>query len=126
VEPFREKEIVLCLNLDEFHCSLCFDDLVALLDSLRSIKPGSARGRVAAVLRSNEPADSTGWRLHRWGRETGISGPIAVLQAAEFDDVTGGKSIVWITRRMDRILKMWELPLGERGRAEILAALEEE
>jgi hypothetical protein len=122
---FREKEIVLCLNLDEFHCSLCFDDLVALLDSLRSMNPGHVRGRVAAALRSNEPADSTDWRLHRWARETGVSGPIAILQAEEFDGVTGGKSLVWITRRMDRILKMWELPLGERGRAEVLTALEE-
>jgi hypothetical protein len=117
------KEIVLCLSLDEFHCSLCFDDLVALLDSLQRELPGVGRVAVAAVLRSEESADSTGWRLRRWARETGVSGPVVVLHAGEFDEATGGGSALWITRGMERILQSWELPLGERGRREVLAAL---
>ena len=120
-KPSHEKEVVLCLNLDEFHCSLCFDDLTALLDTLRAA-PGRRRGEVAAAIRSTDTAQS--WGLRRWARETGIDGPIAILAADEFDEATGGRNAVWITRGLDRILRTWQLPLGVGGRAELLASLQ--
>jgi hypothetical protein len=121
-KPTQEKCVVLCLNLDEFHCSICFDDLTALLDTLLASQ-GADNGHVAAAIRSTDTASA--WGLRRWARETGIDGPVAILTAGEFDEATGGGSALWITRGLDRILQIRELPLGVRGRGEVLSSLRE-
>jgi uncharacterized membrane protein YphA (DoxX/SURF4 family) len=119
-----ERGLVLCLNLDEFHCALCFDDLVSLLDTLQTAGFSTARDGVAAVLRSGETfPDSSGWELRRWARETGITGPLVVLEAREFDGATGGKSALWMVERMDHVVRCWDLPLGAARQSEVLASL---
>ncbi len=120
--PPQKREVVLCLNLDDFHCSLCFDDLLVLLDTLRSINSPAGTNVPAAILRLSPP-DSSGWRLHRWARETGIGGPIAVVPADEYDAATGGRSLLWIAVGRERVVKSWELPLGAGRREEAIASM---
>jgi hypothetical protein len=123
VVPTGRRGLVLCLNLDEFHCPLCFDDLVSLLDTLRATRL-STRDGVAALLRSGEAfSDSSWWELRRWARETGIAGPVVVLEAKEFDSATGGKSVLWLVEGEDHVVRRWDLPLGDARRHEVLASL---
>ena len=118
--PSGEEELLLWLNLDELQCSVCFDDLTTLIDSL-NLAPRGLSVPLAAVVRSADT--SLDWALRRWARETGIDGPLAVIPAGEFDEVTGGKNSLWLTRGFARILRMWDLPLGAQGQAEVLASL---
>ncbi len=117
------RKLVLCVNLDYLHCPLCFDDLVFLLDTLRAADIPAEEKDVAAIFRMGEVADSSGWRVRRWARETGITGSIAVVSAEEFDDATGGKSVLWLAEGMERIVRAWELPLGIAHRGEVVAVL---
>lgn len=120
----EERGIVLCLDLDDFRCSICFDDLISLLDTLRSVDHATAGRGTAGVLRLSEgEADSCAWRLHRWARETGITGPLAVAPAEEFDEATGGKSVVWLAVGLDRVVRAWDLPLGPALRGEVISSL---
>lgn len=122
--PGDARVVVVCLNLEDFQCSVCFDDLISLLDTVRSINVPGLRKEVAAVLRMGGTfADSARGGLHRWARETGIAGPVAVVSAEEFDDATGGRSLLWVTEGMERVAGLWELPLGASRRREVIAAL---
>ncbi len=118
------RGIVLCLDLDDFRCSICFEDLISLLDTLRSVDLPAARRGAAAVLRLSEgDADSSAWRLRRWARETGITGPLTVVSAEEFDEATRGKSAVWLSEGFHRVVRAWDLPLGPVQRGEVLSWL---
>ncbi len=122
--PDDERGIVLCLDLDDFRCSICFDDLISLLDTIRSVDlPAWGKGAAAVLRLSEGDADSCAWRLHRWARETGITGPLAVVSAEEFDEATGGKSVVWLAQGLDRVVRVWDLPLGPALRGEVLSSL---
>ncbi len=118
------RGIVFCLDLDNFRCALCFDDLTSLLDTLRAVDFPASGKAAAAVLRLPEgDMDSSAWRLQRWARETGFTGPLAVVPAEEFDGATGGKSVVWLAEGLDRVVKAWEFPLGPVLRDEVVSSL---
>ncbi len=122
--PDDGRGIVLCLDLDDFRCSICFEDLISLLDTLRSVDHPTAWEGAAAVLRLSEAeADSGEWRLRRWARETGITGPLTVVSADEFDVATRGKSAVWLAEGYHRVVRAWDLPLGPVLRGEVLSSL---
>ena len=116
--------LLLFIDIRGLQCSVCFDDFIALYDSLCSVKSGALSERAILALRKGSPGESPDDGLRkRWARETGIAGPILLIESGEFDALTSGKNLALVVNGSGQSVLRKEIPMGRTSRKEIVAAL---
>jgi uncharacterized membrane protein YphA (DoxX/SURF4 family) len=119
------NRLLLLVDLRELQCAICYEDFVALCDSLSSPRRVGLFARTVVVVR-NALERRDRWReaMMRWARETGIAGPIVILPEEEFDQMSGGKNVAAVVDRYGSVVREADLPMGEALRNVLLANLE--
>jgi uncharacterized membrane protein YphA (DoxX/SURF4 family) len=116
--------LLLFIDIRGLQCSVCFDDFIALYDSLSSGKPRALSGGAILALRGGSPGESPDDRLRKqWARETGVTGPVLLIESGEFDALTSGKNLALVVNNSGRAVLTKEMPMGESSRKELIAAL---
>jgi hypothetical protein len=117
--------LLLVIDYRSLSCSLCFDDLVALCDSLTSLG-GGGWGRTLTILRWDLPPEERGSFIpERWARETGIGGALRVAEGAQVDPITGGESLAILLKPGGGREFAGSFPLGRGKREELLSLMVE-
>jgi hypothetical protein len=121
----ESRALVILLRPEDLQCALCFDDLLALSDSLAA--PGSLRSAGPLIMLPDEGSDS--WtdpgRAERWVKETGFQGPVILIEPRQFDAIAGGRSQAVVIEKDGRIRMRREFPMGPSSRKELLMLLAE-
>lgn len=118
--------LLLVIDQRSLSCALCFDDLLALCDSLSS---GGGEGwrRTLTILRWDPRGGGPGIPvLERWARETGFGGRLRFAEGTRVDPITGGESSAILLARGGERPFAASFPLGPIRREELLSLLWEE
>lgn len=116
--------VLFVISVNDFNCPPCFDDFVALCDSINTRLPADDRERVVALVRPDNPVVSDGpVRLRRWIRATGILFPVLAAPDTLFAHLGVTKSIVSVINSRGDVIVREEIPVGARKREEILSYL---
>ncbi|MGB9774698.1 MAG: DoxX family protein [Bacteroidota bacterium] len=112
------------LNFRDFNCPLCFDDFIALCDSIRTNLKGSDQGRAVALFRQDDIADPKNpFRLTRWAKANGITFPILIGPDSLFVRLSVKKSALAVTNNSGKTLFFSEIPIGSKHREDVLRYL---
>jgi len=121
----QSNRLLLFVDLRELQCAICYEDFVALCDSLSSQGKDSLFARTVVVVRDGmNVEDRQGAAMMRWARETGIAGPILILSEEEFDLASSGKNFAVVVDRSGGVVHEEDMPMGEELRKALLKALE--
>jgi hypothetical protein len=115
--------LLLVIDHRSLSCSLCFDDLIALCDSLSS-GGGERWEKTLTILRWDKEVTGPGSSaLERWARETGIGGALRFAPGAQVDPITGGECAAILLAPGGGTRFAGSFPLGPARREELLALM---
>jgi hypothetical protein len=119
------NRLLLFVDVRELQCAICYEDFVALCDSLSSPGKDSLFGRTVVVVRDGAIGEGrSGAAMMRWARETGIAGPILFLSEEEYDLAGSGKNFALVVDRSGGVVHEEDMPMGEELRKVLLTALD--
>jgi hypothetical protein len=117
---------VLLLNLHDFSCPVCFDDFLALTDSLSQEKKTRPPSNMLAVFGSEGVESLIDQnRFGDWLEETGLGCPFIVVPDSVLFATGFRRSMILIADPSGNPLLTSEFPTGERRRRTALALLTE-
>ena len=121
-----QRAMVFLIDFADFTCPLCFEDFLALVDSLRGPAPSGTRWRALALMKEGGAERlSGGNRLQRWASDTGIPFPLLLVPDSVFAAAGFRKSMVAVLDESGQTVLHAELPMGPGRRAEALRVLAE-
>lgn len=116
-----EERVIMIANLGDLTCPPCFDDFIALAESLSAT---DATDRVAVLLTDGRGEDQVQREvLKHWAVETGLPFACAVIEPSLLSAFELQKSQALVIDQFSRVRFQQQFPLGERARAELLAML---
>jgi hypothetical protein len=123
-DAINQRSVVFLLNLQDFSCPICFDDFLALVDSLNQRDTTGSRIRSFAVFsrEGSEPLLDRG-QMETWLIETGIRCRYSIVPDSLLRSTGFRKSMMVVVDHNGTINKVAEFPMGERNRRSTLALL---
>lgn len=116
-----EDRVIMIANLGDLTCPPCFDDFVALAESLSVM---GETDRVAVLLTDSRGEDQIQHEvLKQWAAETGLPFACAVIDPSLLSAFELQKSQALVIDQSSRVRFQKPFPLGERARAELLAMI---
>lgn len=105
---------LLLMKFSDLNCPLCFDDFMALTDSLKAALEGNERHRVAALFNQDGfiHADSTS-HLRRWCAANEFPFPVVVAPDTLFAAMNVTKSTFVVVDGKNAVLSADTFPMGE-------------
>jgi hypothetical protein len=115
---------LLLLSYGDLNCPLCFDDLMALADSLKAGLKRGDRHRVVALFKRDGfiQADSSS-HLRRWCAANEFPFPVVVAPDTLFSAMNIPKSMLVVVDGKNEVLFADVFPMGEVKRGEALQRL---
>lgn len=114
-------KLVFVLRFHDLDCPLCFDDFIALCDSIKMDGLDQSR-RIMAIFRRDETIGGMdNSRLLRWAKGSGIEFPVATVGDSIFDNFGLRKSSVVVITQNRRVLYCREIPIGQLEREKVMS-----
>jgi len=121
----NKKNVLFLMSFTDFNCPLCYDDFVALADSLERNVYDSIN--VHYFFKSNladmDILDSL--RFERWKEVNNITKHLTLLDDKVYEENKINKSSVFVTDEKENIFFQGEFPINESNRKRVLQFLTE-
>jgi len=115
--------LLFLLKFYDFTCAICYDDFIALSDSIAR-NYSQFEGHVAALIEQGGIVDSVDLRkLSLWREANGIVYPIHVVPAGILEKFAVPRSTVAVFNSNGDLLYFHEIPIGIKDRERVLSLL---